>query len=115
MQFFVVTNAIILLLTTGLPRIWETIDFMTSSANWRKKKYLSNPSARSNNQTDLERYPKRNIKMADTVLWLKCTVVIVILAYYSIQLMSYLDEWYRQQFIRYMKNEQKKNPHLGHS
>lgn len=31
MQFFVVTNAIILLLTTGLPRIWESIDFMTSS------------------------------------------------------------------------------------
>lgn len=30
MQFFVVTNAIILLLTTGLPRIWESIDFMKS-------------------------------------------------------------------------------------
>ncbi|EFX70840.1 hypothetical protein DAPPUDRAFT_309279 [Daphnia pulex] len=33
MQFFVVTNAIILLLTTGLPRIWETLDFMTSSSS----------------------------------------------------------------------------------
>ncbi|KAI9553981.1 hypothetical protein GHT06_019252 [Daphnia sinensis] len=30
MQFFVVTNAIILLLTTGLPRIWESLDFLKS-------------------------------------------------------------------------------------
>lgn len=50
--------------------------------------------------------------MADSVLWLKCSVVIVILAYYSIQLMRYLDDWYRQQFKRYLQTEQKRNPHL---
>jgi len=30
MQFFVITNSLILLLTTALPRIWESIDFLIS-------------------------------------------------------------------------------------
>ena len=50
--------------------------------------------------------------MAGSTLWLKCTVVMVVLGYYTIQLMRYLDDWYRQQFTRYLQTEQKKNPHL---
>lgn len=55
---------------------------------------------------------KNNKQMADTALWLKCSVVIVILGYYSIQLMRYLDDWYRKEFQRYLQVETKRNPYL---
>ncbi len=30
MQFFVVTNSVVLILTAGLPKIWQTIDIVKS-------------------------------------------------------------------------------------
>lgn len=50
--------------------------------------------------------------MAESGLWIKCTVVVVILGYISIQFMRYMDDWYRQEFRRYLETEQKRNPHL---
>ena len=50
--------------------------------------------------------------MSGAALWLKCSVVIVILAYYTIQLMRQMDEYYRQQFSRYLHKEKQNNPYL---
>jgi len=50
--------------------------------------------------------------MSSAALWLKCSVVIVILAYLSILFMRQMDDFYRQQFSRYLQKEKQKNPYM---
>lgn len=50
--------------------------------------------------------------MAESSLWIKVTVVVVILAYFSIKIMRYMDDWYRHEFHRYLETEKKRNPYL---
>lgn len=48
-----------------------------------------------------------------SAVWLICAVVIVILAYYTIHMLRYMDDYYRQKFIDYLQAEREKNPHLS--
>jgi hypothetical protein len=50
--------------------------------------------------------------MSSAALWLKCSVVIVLLAYFSMLFMRKMDDFYRQEFSRYLQNEKQKNPHI---
>ena len=50
--------------------------------------------------------------MSSAALWLKCSVVIVILAYLSMHFMRQMDDFYRQQFSRYLQKEKQKNPYM---
>ena len=50
--------------------------------------------------------------MSSAALWLKCSVVIVILAYLSMLFMRQMDDFYRQQFSRYLQKEKQKNPYM---
>ena len=50
--------------------------------------------------------------MADSTMWIKCSVVLVILGYYSLGLFRWLDNYYRNRFIQYIEQEKQKNPHL---
>lgn len=50
--------------------------------------------------------------MAESSVWIKVTLVVVILAFFSTKFMRYMDDWYRQEFHRYLETEQKRNPHL---
>lgn len=47
-----------------------------------------------------------------SAVWLICAVVIIVLAYYSLHMMRYMDDYYRQQFKDYLEIQKRKNPNL---
>ena len=50
--------------------------------------------------------------MADGSMWLKCGVVMIVLAWYSSGLFRWLDGYYRNRFLQYIELEKMRNPHL---
>ena len=50
--------------------------------------------------------------MSAAAVGLICAIVIIVLAYNTLHLMRYIDDYYRQQFNDYLQDQKRKNPNL---
>ena len=50
--------------------------------------------------------------MSDHSVYLKCIVVLAILAWFSSGILRWMDDYYKRRFLQYLQEEKMRNPNL---
>lgn len=51
--------------------------------------------------------------MSDQSVYLKCIVILVVLAWFSTGILRWMDQYYKSRFLKYIQDEKMKNPNLA--